>query len=164
MTTDFEMFKKVKDHLLNQKDRSVQLNDIGDCAYNGWLEREINLAMNEIHEEMPGLIDRDYGEFFYVLEERLGKPNAKCAVGAIIASENTKKIEGTPVDNDDVIQEIKDSNPDWSITDESVSMLNVLQRIHDRVPFIDWEVELKKVEKSFTEYGTFDPDMHNYSS
>ena len=144
MTTDIEIFKKVKEHLLTQKDRSLQVDSI--------------------HEEMPGLIDRDYGEFFYLLEEKLGEPTAKCAVGAIIAGRDNRTIEGSPADDTEVIKTIKDSNPDWSITDKSVTMLCVLQKIHDRVPVVDWEAELKKVEKSFTEDGIFDTDMHNYSS
>lgn len=164
MTTDIEIFKKVKEHLLTQKDRSLQVDSIADCAYLGWPETKINLAMNEIHEEMPGLIDRDYGEFFYLLEEKLGEPTAKCAVGAIIAGRDNRTIEGSPADDTEVIKTIKDSNPDWSITDKSVTMLCVLQKIHDRVPVVDWEAELKKVEKSFTEDGIFDTDMHNYSS
>lgn len=164
MTTDLEIFKKVKEHLLTQKDRSLQIDSIGDCAYLGWAETKINLAMNEIHEEMPGLIDRDYGEFFYLLEERLGQPTAKCAVGAIIAVRDSRIIEGSPADDADVIEAVKDSNPDWSITGESIQMLLVLQQIHDRIPVIDWEAEFKKVEKSFTEDGAFDSDRHNYSS
>ncbi len=64
----------------------------------------------------------------------------KCAVGHIISDDvYDEQLESQTVDNTFVIDAVKVSCENWEVTDNSLGMLKVLQRIHDMIEPERWE-------------------------
>lgn len=122
--SSLEAFEVVVRHLLSQKQRATGLN--GDCAYRGFDD------MTEYPEdiELYGEMDIDIVEV----------PNGLlCAVGVLIRDEfYDPEIEGNDFHDDWVQKCVRDSHPDWEITDDDVAFLRFLQSVHDRHPVEDW--------------------------
>ena len=96
------------------------------------------------------------------LEEEIGscayfnEAGNRCAVGQIIDPDlYDYEIEDRPVTNNEVIDIVAQSNPDWKMDVRSVFMLGIAQNIHDR-NFSRIEELFPLMEKYFDENGNFD--------
>lgn len=96
------------------------------------------------------------------LEEEIGscayfnEAGNRCAVGQIIDPDlYDYEIEDRPVTNNEVIDIVAQSNPDWKMDVRSVFMLGIAQNIHDR-NFSRIEELYPLMEKYFDENGNFD--------
>lgn len=82
--------------------------------------------------------------------EKDGK-HLRCAVGCLIHKRHyDKSLENSTANQDDVRDAIKASNPNWKMTDRSVTMLNRLQWIHDAKDTDEWARCLKETSREFT--------------
>ena len=96
------------------------------------------------------------------LEEEIGScayfndAGNRCAVGQIINPDlYDYEIEDRPVTNNEVIDIVAQSNPDWKMDVRSVFMLGIAQKVHDAN--FDYLAEIFTVmEKYFDENGNFD--------
>jgi hypothetical protein len=118
---DMKVMDYIVTNLLNQGEKSVEsfmnydtdeYEASGDCAYRGYIR------------------DGD-GQIIDTL---------KCAVGHIIDDDiYDDQLESQTVDNTHVIDAVKLSCENWKVTDNSLGMLKVLQRIHDMIEPEKWE-------------------------
>jgi hypothetical protein len=92
----------------------------GDCVYRGFI--------------------RDYdGQIIDTL---------KCAVGHIIDDDiYDDQLESQTIENQFVVDAVKTSCENWEMTDNSLGMLYVLQRIHDMIDPKNWEENFVYVRK-----------------
>lgn len=123
ITNDQQAFEFIRDHLLLQGARSIDIADSG-CGYRGISETD---AQDIISEHGHGFtIDID--------------PYLSCAVGCIIDDlYYEQSLEGNACQDEAVVKAISNSHPDWEITESSVIMMMNLQFIHDRVDPILWD-------------------------
>ena len=97
----------------------------GDCVYRGFIRD-------------------DQGVIIHTL---------KCAVGHIISNDiYDDSLETQTIDNPDIIEAVKTSCENWEITDNSLGMLKVLQRIHDMIDPEDWEASFLYVRKEILDH------------
>lgn len=79
-----------------------------------------------------------------------GENNTRCAVGQIISDEFYSELfEGKSIHEDEVLEAVQQSNPEWDVDYTSFLMLNQLQLIHDSHQPEDWE-ELFNKSYNFT--------------
>lgn len=121
ITNDQQAFEFVRDHLLSQQARSIDIADSG-CGYRG------------ISETDAEDLRTDYGF------EKDFEPYLSCAVGCIIDDlYYNRSLEGNACQDEAVVAAISNSHPDWEITESSVMLMMNLQFIHDRVDPILWD-------------------------
>ena len=179
--TDYEIFTKIRNHLLNQNERSM--NQVGDCGYFGLKESvkdEIRKDLRDRHmipllDEDGEIIDDDeYREweheetieeaFSYALEKFVlydcdDSKLMRCAVGAIIDFEFYDfGIEGSSISENAVLEAVQNSNPNWQITLNGVKMLECLQNTHDKIVPKNWAWFLSKISEFFDGDGNFAVD------
>ena len=66
--------------------------------------------------------------------------DTKCAIGWLIMDNlYDPDIEGKTAIDDDVLDAVNDSTPNWNKTDKSMAMLSFAQRIHDGYEPKDWQ-------------------------
>jgi hypothetical protein len=121
LDNDMKVMDYIVTNLLNQGEKSQEsymnydteeYEVSGDCAYRGYIR------------------DGD-GQIIDTL---------KCAVGHIIDDDiYDDQLESQTVDNTHVIDAVKLSCENWEVTDNSLGMLKVLQRIHDMIEPEKWE-------------------------
>jgi hypothetical protein len=121
LDNDMKVMDYIVTNLLNQGEKSQEsymnydteeYEASGDCAYRGYVR------------------DGD-GQIIDTL---------KCAVGHIIDDDiYDDQLESQTVDNTHVIDAVKLSCENWEVTDNSLGMLKVLQRIHDMIEPEKWE-------------------------
>jgi hypothetical protein len=121
LDNDMKVMDYILTNLLNKGEKSVEsfmnydteeYEASGDCAYRGYIR------------------DGD-GQIIDTL---------KCAVGHIIDDDiYDDQLESQTVDNTHVIDAVKLSCENWKVTDNSLGMLKVLQRIHDMIEPEKWE-------------------------
>lgn len=147
MTTDYDIFQKIKTHLLDQKSKSKLSYSSDSCAYRGISENQI--------DEIYNSYDQNDGENYdNIIDEKLAElPNdAMCAVGCIIEDEfYYYELEDNSVDVKNVLVAVMESNPDWNMTNDSLHMLMLLQKIHDLGNISDWIQSFNDVENFFTD-------------
>jgi hypothetical protein len=121
LDNDMKVMDYIVTKLLKQNKKSVEsfmnydtdeYEESGDCSYRGFIRN-------------------DDGQIIDTL---------KCAVGHIISDDvYDDQLESQTVDNTFVIDAVKLSCENWEVTDNSLGMLKVLQRIHDMIEPEKWE-------------------------
>jgi hypothetical protein len=121
LTNDIKVMDYIVSNLLKQGEKSQEsLFDYetetwssgGDCSYRSFIRDDQGTVMDEL----------------------------KCAVGHIIDDEvYDDQLESQTIDNPHVIEAVKASCVNWEITDNSLGMLLILQRIHDMIDPEKWE-------------------------
>jgi hypothetical protein len=151
ITNDYEAFTVVKRHLLSQNTRSIDIYQ--ECQYRGYKNETIDKLWEEVYALGTDNMDTEHEIMIELLQEL--KPEAMCAVGALIDDSfysrliENKAISESLDDEDSPLEALKKSNPDWEIDDDSLSMLNDLQRLHDSVSALDWDSSLYSFESRF---------------
>lgn len=127
MTTDFDIYQKIKNKLIEQNEQSTDVS--GECAYRG----------------------------FTFLEEHLAPiQNLRCAVGHIIDDKYYhEELENKSASDDRVLEAIVKSNPDWSMDGVSKDLICKLQTIHDILIPEDWSVAFDEKNWLFDNDGKF---------
>jgi hypothetical protein len=79
----------------------------------------------------------------------------KCAVGALISvSDYAPHLEDQTVQFDgEVYNAIRNSNPDWMVTQNSVEILQSLQRLHDEIEVNDWSWLFRVIDLAIEQFG-----------
>ena len=104
-----------------------------------------HIAKNLIKQNMKSKLlayeyDEDTGDDVIINDEDcayrgmnvITQINTKCAVGWLIADNlYDPDIEGKTAVDDDVLDAVNESTPNWNKTDNSMAMLSFAQRIHD---------------------------------
>lgn len=121
LNNDMKVMDYIVSNLLKQGEKSQEgvfdyetetWGSGGDCSYRSYTRDDQGTVMNQL----------------------------KCAVGHIIDDEiYDDKLETLSIDDSDVIEAVKASCVNWEITDTSLGMLLILQRIHDMVEPEKWE-------------------------
>lgn len=148
---DKDALYAVKEHLLKQKESCK--DETGTCKYRGYLDSTIQKA----YEEYDLSVDNEkYLDVSEVLSSY--KYDAKCAVGALISDNAySEDLEERSVfDDEDIINAVQFSNKEWdNFSDHSVTMLSILQTIHDRIEPENWDMLLDYKNWHFTNTNTF---------
>ena len=143
--TDRDAFEVIRDHLLEQADRSTGLR--GVCMYRGYKDEFIeNIYPRYQKEKKPNPVNMIDGlvKFYHWIEDNdLATPDdkAKCAVGVLIKDEHySQSYETKAVDYDSVSIAIHRSHPEWDYRNSisAYSLLREMQEIHDHAPVDDW--------------------------
>jgi hypothetical protein len=154
MTTDYDIFQKIKTHLLTQKHRSKLSYGSDSCAYRGISEAE----MDKIYINYP---NTDMDEDAYITVEELIQElpyESSCAVGCIIKDKFYKyELEENAANEPEVLVAVIESNPEWNLTGNSVHMMMLLQRIHDVRDTNTWEESFNELENCFLD-GSFNTE------
>jgi hypothetical protein len=79
----------------------------------------------------------------------------KCAVGALISvNDYAPHLEDQTIQFDgEVYDAIRNSNPHWIVTQNSVEILQSLQRLHDEVEVNDWSWLFRVIDWAIEEFG-----------
>lgn len=122
LENDMQVMDYVVSNLLKQGKKSVEsfmnyetdeYEQSGDCVYRGFIRNEDGQIMDTL----------------------------KCAVGHIISDDNyDEQLESQTIDNLAVLEAVKTSCENWEVTDNSLGMLKILQRIHDMIDPAKWEI------------------------
>ena len=170
MTTDLEVFNRVKNHLLTQNEKS-------ETTYSGCSYFYIpDLDIEEIEQEAMrnSIDDMDCNETFKLyykdaiashIENKTG-PVLSCAVGCLIDYKfYDYEAEGKSANSDYVLDMIKPSLPDWEIGNDQIMMLRVLQNIHDGFEPEEWRDMFDLMEKDnlFNEHQEFHLGADKYN-
>lgn len=147
--SDLDAFNYVVEALLKQKDKSM--NNSEDCQYRGFLYSKVEDAMEKALIGEDGDFDHDlYLNLLYELNAE-----AKCAVGHLISDEHyDPDIEGKMIDSD-VMEIVKLSNPNWTMSDKTFDLLKRLQKTHDSIPVEMWKKEFDNIRYHFDENGCY---------
>jgi hypothetical protein len=129
LENDMQVMDYIVSNLLKQGEKSQEgvFNDEtetwdsgGDCVYRGF-----------IRDDQGTIID-----------------TLKCAVGHIIDDDiYDDQLESQTIENQFVVDAVKTSCENWEMTDNSLGMLYVLQRIHDMIDPKNWEENFVYVRK-----------------
>lgn len=132
MTTDKDMYEYISKSLLEQNAKSIDY----------W-------------EDEDGSIEEGSDCRYFSTNPQINK-TLHCAVGfTISANVYNEEYEGNGVLNPYVLGMVADSNPNWKLTTRSVSMMNLMQNIHDSVDPIYWNKMLDFYKDSFDQDGNF---------
>lgn len=146
--TDLDAFNYVAESLLRQNDKSM--NNEEDCQYRGFLYSQVEKAMTKAITEND---DFDHDAFLDILYSQ--NAMAKCAIGYLISDENyDQDIEGKGLD-EDIVEIVRQSNPDWNITEKSGELLMRLQKTHDSLPVERWRKEFESIRNDFDDEGNY---------
>jgi hypothetical protein len=129
LENDMQVMDYIVSNLLIQGEKSQESvfdyetetwDSSGDCVYRGF-----------IRDDQGTIID-----------------TLKCAVGHIIDDDvYDDHLESQTIDNPSVIDAVRTSCENWEITDNSLGMLLILQRIHDMIDPKNWEENFVYVRK-----------------
>jgi hypothetical protein len=121
LENDMQVMDYIVTKLLKQNKKSVEsfmnydtdeYEPSGDCSYRGFIRNGDGQIIDTL----------------------------KCAVGHIISDDvYDDQLESQTVDNTHVLDAVKVSCENWEVTDGSLGMLKVLQRIHDMIEPEKWE-------------------------
>jgi hypothetical protein len=146
---DRDIFEKIKNHLLTQKEQSIMPGET--CAYRGVKYEDMARIWQETYHEVCPIksysvqdID-DTSEL--MLKDLLHKlpRTISCAVGCIISDDiYSEDIENIGVYSNTVREAIIRSNPNWLRSKNSFTMLVHLQSIHDENFPENWSKHLDK--------------------
>ena len=162
ITNDKEAFEYVKMMLLDQDEQSKDLTD--NCVYRGYSADLIDKARAKaegIIRDSDSMDDQvDYYEWESEILDNLiagQAPDMKCAAGWLIAdSFYYDYFEGELVSQKNHIWDaIKQSNPVWFTTNNSLKLVNELQNIHDSRDPSEWCGKLDDLEQYFNAYGDY---------
>ena len=158
ITNDKEAYLFMKNHLLNQMEKSV--DQIGDCTYRGYDQNLLDNLKDEAQTiaEHNGLYDEDDEESIFIDLMASHSPTLKCAVGALIIDTfYSQNLEGRTVCNDemDIVEAVQKSNPIWRITGSSITLMKAFQNIHDSYEPSVWEYRIDKLKDNFNDYNDF---------
>ena len=162
ITNDKEAFEYVKMMLLDQDEQSKDLTD--NCVYRGYSADLIDRARAKAEEIITGSDSLDDSVDYYEWESEIldnliagQSPDIKCAAGWLIAdSFYSDYFEGELVNHKNHIWDaIKQSNPVWFTTNNSLKLVNELQNIHDSRDPSEWCGKLDDLEQYFNAYGDY---------
>lgn len=155
LTNDKETFEFIKNHLITQNCRSSDYFET--CLYRGHTQEILDKAIKYAKEISPE--DGDFEHEYEIIMDYLQdySKNAMCAVGSIINSQNysSELEEKNFIDNEDVIEAVKLSNPSWNMNNASFAMLSILQLIHDSVNVDNWSEILESNNFEFDSNNSF---------
>lgn len=136
LESDMQVMDYIVSNLLKQGKKSVEsfmnyetdeYEQSGDCVYRGFIRN----ADGEILDTL------------------------KCAVGHIISDDNyDEQLESQTIDNLAVLESVKISCENWAVSDNSLGMLKILQRIHDMVDPAKWEIFFTYVRREILDEFT----------
>jgi hypothetical protein len=150
--TDLDALNFVVDALIQQNDKSM--NNDEDCQYRGFLYSEVEKAMIEATTDDD---DFDHDIFLNILLSQDAK--AKCAIGHLISDDDyDNNIEGTGLD-EEIMDIVRKSNPDWNMGIKSGDLLMRLQKTHDSLPVGRWEKEFNHIKNDFDDEGNYIGDQ-----
>ena len=158
ITNDKEAYLFMKDHLLNQMEKSV--DQVGDCTYRGYDDKTLCDLKDEAEAIAlkNDILDDEYEYDIYRDLLASHAPNLKCAVGALIIDTfYSQNLEGRTVCNDenDIVEAVQKSNPVWKITERSIKLMKAFQNIHDSYEPSVWEYRIDKLKDNFNDYNDF---------
>ena len=162
ITNDKEAFEYVKMMLLDQDEQSKDLTD--NCVYRGYSADLIDKARAKAEEIITGSDSLDDSVDYYEWESEVldnliagQTPDMKCAAGWLINdSFYSDYFEGELVSQKNHIWDaIKQSNPVWFTTNNSLKLVNELQNIHDSREPSEWFERFNDLELSFNAYGDY---------
>lgn len=146
LENDMQVMDYIVSNLLKQGEKSQESvfdyetetwDSSGDCVYRGF-----------IRDDQGTIID-----------------TLKCAVGHIIDDDiYDDQLESQTIDNPHVIEAVKTSCENWEITDNSLGMLKVLQRVHDMVDPAKWEIFFTYVRREILDEFSGDSIMSSESA
>jgi len=146
LENDMQVMDYVVSNLLKQGKKSVEsfmnydtgeYDQTGDCVYRGFIRNEDGQIMDTL----------------------------KCAVGHIISDEvYNEQLESQTIDNTHVLEAVKTSCEKWAVSDNSLGMLKVLQRIHDMVDPERWEFFFTYVRRDIIDEISGDSIMSSQSA
>lgn len=114
-----------------------------------------NMKSMDYYEDEDGLIDEGSGCKYFSTHPQISG-TLHCAVGfTISATIYDENYEETGVLDPNVLGMVANSNPNWTLTTKSVSMLNILQNVHDSTDPEDWGKMLDFYQQYFNEDGSF---------
>jgi len=125
--------------------------DLSEITNDGQALRHI--AKNLIKQNMKSRLlayeyDEDTGDDIVINDDDCAyrgmdvktKTDTKCAIGWLILDNlYDPDIEGKTAVDDDVLDAVNDSTPNWNKTDNSMAMLSFAQRIHDGHEIEHWQ-------------------------
>ena len=172
ITSDYEAFLRVKNHLLSQKDKSIDSLRQG-CSYKGYLERDVERVTYDVCNNLAAEIGEEYYELdgceeLELITEKLKNlvqageiVYGQCAVGCLIKDNfySSEELEEKAVKDDSVLTALKKSNPTWKIDYLSLNLLENLQRLHDSMNIVDWRKYLDKIESLFKGNSKIESDF-----
>lgn len=98
-----------------------------------------------------------------------GEEGMKCAVGWLIADELYESfLEDKRADSALVLSKVRESCPNWGMTPQSITMLGLLQDIHDDIEVDSWLPVFEGYASAFDENKSFANNddtyllFHNY--
>lgn len=159
--TDKDAYQYIVKSLIEQNTKSTDEN--GECRYRGGS----NAIFQSLYTKAKEKCEKDYplmadDRKYEVTQDNFRELcfdvpyDFKCAVGHIIDSTHyTEQIEGNSLDDDDVCKAIKDSNPNWEITENSIMLLKLMQLVHDWSEVEDWPIKFATLQNRFDENGSF---------
>lgn len=165
VTNDREAFNLVKDMLLKQGEKSMDLSE--NCQYRGWSSDLVDKVRHKIYIDSDEFeVDEGFDEAMYLdkedetLWETIASlpTDTKCAAGWLIHDNFYHQyFEGETVNpgSNDIWEAIKDSNPVWFTTEQSLEMVKDLQTIHDQEHEKDWLDKFELFEDRFNAYGDY---------
>ena len=158
ITNDKEAYLFMKDHLLNQMEKSM--DKLNECTYRGYSQNILDQLNDEAKTiaEQNGLYDEEDEEDVYNDLLASHSPNLKCAVGALIIDEfYSQNLEGRTVCTTemDIVEAVQKSNPIWKITGSSITLMKAFQNIHDSYEPSVWEYRIDKLKDNFNDYNDF---------
>lgn len=85
-----------------------------------------------------------------------GEEGMRCAVGWLIADELYERVlEGNRADSALVLSKIRESCPNWGMTGQSITMLSILQDIHDDIEVESWSPLFEGYGSAFDDNKSF---------
>lgn len=166
LITDKDVFNFVSAKLLEQGSKSMDTFDT--CQYRG-IKYSLML---EVQRRIMNKFDLDEDSFDSIFENNEMhdeyidllcslNADAKCAVGHLILDEYYHaSFEGSQIeDGSEVWEAVKDSNPEWIISDYSFRLLQKLQDIHDRNDATEWKSKFEQLSHCFNDKGEYDMNL-----
>jgi hypothetical protein len=160
--TDKDAFLFVKEQLLKQDEKSI--NSSEDCVYRGYSQNFLDNLREQAQKVVYGDDEdtatndcfADSEDYFLDLLANHGT-DLKCAAGHLILDElYDPNIEGqTVMEDSEIEQSIKLSNPEWNYQESSFELVKALQSIHDFVQVSKWPEIFNELEEYFYEDGSY---------
>lgn len=162
--TDCDAYEFVVEKLLNQYDKSVDLNQ--NCQYRGysidqveqWYDESLILAKESLNlkEDLGSSLSSEFQSLVSdILSEMFASsnPNLACAAGHLINDiYYDQNFEGKTLaptldtDKCPIAESIQKSHPEWNYTINSHEMVRNLQSIHDHEEVCNWEHYFSQAE------------------
>lgn len=144
---DLDAFNFVAMNLIEQNDKSMNEND--ECQYRGYPQS----VLQSIVVRCSSNEEIDYDELTNLLANE--PIDAKCAVGHLISDAiYSYDLEGKLVD-EEILDIVQQSHPEWKMTEQSKKMLMRLQKIHDAMTVELWPEAFSLMQKDFDTNGDY---------